>query len=139
MTIHQLPDRCWELQPPTDDDHPHYDTEADALRALAEDREDDERRHADTKPVQFAAPCWVVQCDGECELVLDEEGEGYTFHHDSRADAQTTAAAYDFRHVADSVFCAEDAPEDSALLLSPAEQEHAGQLVLDGISEVGHG
>ena len=134
MTIHQLPGRCWELQPPTDEErYPHFDTEAEALADLKEDRENHEQAYADTKPVQLDAPCWVVQCDGECETVLDEEGEGWTFHHDSRADAETTAAAYDFRHVGDSVFCDEDAPEDSALLLSPAEREAAGQLVLPGV------
>ena len=136
MTIHQLPNRCWELQPPTDDErHSHYDTEAGALQSLKEDRENDEQPYADTKPVQLDAPCWLVQCDGECEMVLDTEDEGYVFHHDSRAGAERTAAGYHFAaDDGDRVFCEEDAPK-SAIPMYPgaAELEAAGQLVLPGV------
>ena len=130
MTIHQLKERCWELQPPTDDErHPHYDTEASALEGLREDRENDEQPYADTKPAHLAAPCWVVQCDGECEVVLDTEDEGYTFHHDTRAEAEQTAAGYRWAFSEDGrVFCEEDAPKDAVPVLSRAEQEAAGQL-----------
>ena len=135
MTIHQLSHRCWELHPPTDDERsPHYGTEAKALEALKEDRENDDQPYAETKPVQLDAPCWAVQCDGECETVLDEEDEGYIFHHDSRADAERTAVGYHFAFGSDGrVFCEEDAPADAVALPSPAELESAGQLVLPGV------
>ena len=135
MSIRELPHRCWELQPPTDDERsPHYDTEAGALAALAEDREDHGEPYLDTRPVQLEAPCWAVQCDGECETVLDEEDEGYIFHHDSRADAAQTAAGYDWAFDADGrVFCEEDAPGDAVVLPSPAALEAAGQLALPGV------
>jgi hypothetical protein len=135
MTIHQLPDRCWELQPPTDDERgTHYDTEAAALRGLKEDRENDEKPYAETKPVQLPAGCWAVQCDGECGTVLDEEDEGYVFHHDSRTKAEQTAAGYDWAFDGDGrVFCEEDAPADAVALPTPAELEAAGQLVLPGV------
>jgi len=135
MTIHQLKERCWELQPPTDDERsPHYDTEAAALESLREDRENDEQPYAETKPVRLASPCWLVQCDGECEMVLDTEDEGYTFHHDSYAGAGRTAAGYHMAFGSDGrVFCEEDAPGDAAALPSPAELEAAGQLVLPGV------
>jgi len=135
MSIYQPPHRCWELQPPADDERStHYDTEAAALEALAEDRENREEPCADTVPVQFAAPCWVVQCDGECETVLDTEDEGYVFHHVSRADAEQTAAGYDWAFDGEGrVFCEEDAPGDAVVLPSPAELEAAGQLVIPGV------
>ncbi len=132
MTIHQLPERCWELQPPTDDERsPHYDTEAAALEALKEDRENDDQPYADTKPVRLDAPCWVVQCDGECETVLDTEDEGYVFHHDSRAEAERTAAGYHMAFGDDGrVFCEDDTPAGAVALPSPAELEAAGQMRL---------
>ena len=137
MTIHQLPHRCWELQPPTDDERsPHYGTEAGALAALKEDRENHDAAYADTKPVQLEAPCWAVQCDGECETVLDEEDEGYIFHHDSRADAERTAAGYHFASDDHGrVFCEEDAPKSAGPMYpSAAELEAAGQLRLPGVA-----
>lgn len=136
MTIHQLKDRCWELRPPADDERcPHFDSEAAALDALKDDRGDDPEAYAATKPVRLDAPCWMVQCDGECETVLDEEGEGYVFHHDSRTEAEETMACYDFRYVGDLVFCEEDAPADGQVPPpSPVQQEAAGQLPLPGVA-----
>jgi hypothetical protein len=135
MTIYQLPQPCWATDPASldgdDERQPHYDTEAGALRDIADAREENPGLKAGAR--QLDAPCWVVQCDGECETVLDTEDEGWTFHHDSRADAGTTAAAYGFRYAGDSVFCREDAPGDAPLLLSPAEREAAGQLPLPGV------
>jgi hypothetical protein len=135
MTVHQLPGRCWELQPPTDDERtPHYGTEAAAMESLREDRENDRQPYADTKPVQLDTPCWVVRCDGECEVALDTEDEGYIYHHDSRGGAERTAAAYHWAFSDDGrVFCEEDAPADAVALPSPAELEAAGQLVLPGV------
>ena len=136
MTIHQLPDRCWELQPPTDDERrPHFDTEAEALDALKEDREGDAGAYPDTKPVQMESPCWVVQCDGQCETVIDEEDECYAFHHESRAEAEETVAAWRWRVAADLVYCGEDAPDDSEPSPPTArELEAAGQLALPGVA-----
>jgi len=78
----------------------------------------------------------VVQCDGECEYVIDEEDEGYTVHHKSRTEAEETVADYEWAYSADGrlVFCGDDAPEDGQEPpLSPAEQEAAGQLVIPGV------
>lgn len=135
MTIHKLSHCCWELQPPTDDErHFHYDTEIEARRALKEDRENDDQPYPETKPVQMESPCWVVQCDGECEVVLDTEDEGYVFHHDSRAEAGQSAAGYRWALDGDGcVFCEEDAPADAIPVPSYAELEAAGQLVLPGV------
>ncbi len=135
MSIHQLSHRCWELRPPTDDERsPHYDSEAAVLEALKEDRENGDQPYAETKPAQLAGPCWVVQCDGECETVLDTEDEGCVFHHDSRADAEQTAAGYHWAFDGDGrVFCEEDAPADAVAAPSPAELEAAGQLILPGV------
>ena len=137
MTIHQLKERCWELQPPTDDERsPHYGTELEARQALKEDRENDEQPYAETRPVQLDAPCWAVQCDGECGTVLDEEDEGYIFHHDSCAEAERTAAGYHFASDDDGrVFCEEDAPKSAVPMYpSAAELEAAGQLRLPGVA-----
>lgn len=138
MTIHQLAKPCWELQPPTDPERmPHYGTEAEALTALAEDRENDERPYAGTKPVLIAAPCWLAQCDGGCEMVLDTEGEGYTVHCASRADAEGLAASYEWAYSADgrSVFCTECAAEGAEPVPpSPADLEAAGQMRLPGVA-----
>ena len=76
-----------------------------------------------------------VQCDGECETVLDEEDEGYIFHHDSRAEAEQTAAGYHWASDGDGrVFCEEDAPAGAVPVPSPAELEAAGQLRLPGVA-----
>lgn len=136
--IRQLKDdRCWELQPPTDEERwPHFDTEAAALEALQDDRENDggDNPYPDAKAVQLAAPCFVVQCDGECENILDVEDEGWIFHHDTRHAAEATAQAHDWRFAGDLVYCDEDAPDDShAVPPTPAELEAAGQLVIPGV------
>jgi hypothetical protein len=135
MTIHQLKERCWELRPPTDDErHPHYETEAAALDALKEDRENDDQPYPETKPVQLGSPCWLVRCDGDCEIVMDTEDEGYIFHHDSRSEAEQSVAVWQWAFGSDgNVFCPEEAPADAVALPSPAELEAAGQLVLPGV------
>jgi hypothetical protein len=130
MSIQQLKDRCWELTDPADDGTPHYPGKAAAEAALKELRE----LNADTTAAirQLESACWIVQCDGGCEYVLDEEDE-YIFHHESIADALETVRASEWRTVGDSVFCPEDAPDGAELPLSPAEQEAAGQLPLPGV------
>jgi len=157
MTIHQLPAPCWVIRPqlPRDDDN-HYDTRADALKAIRRDWDEDRDWTSDDqlrarwreflyrlsrlrldspRPRRHDYRCWVVQCDGDCELVLDTEGEDYVYHHGSAAEARKTVASYEWVYSPDGrmVFCHEDAPEDGEEPpLSPAEQEAAGQLVIPG-------
>lgn len=153
MTIHQLPQPCWAIDPASlDGSDGHYDSRTGTLAGIRQawDYDQDwafpgrigawwrEFRFRLTRlqpgaprPRQLAARCWAVQCDGECEVVLDTEDEGWVFHHRSRADAERTMAAYEWAYVGDLVFCAEDAPEDGQIPPpSPAEQEKAGQLSL---------
>jgi hypothetical protein len=139
--IRQLDHRCWHLDPPPEDERdPHYDNRHDAddaLRDLREERGPDpldlaalESCHAK----QLDAPCWVVQCDGECETTLDAEDEGYVYHHGSLAEAEDTVKAYRWKYAGGRVFCEEDAPVDGQPPpLSPAEQEAAGQLAIPGV------
>lgn len=159
MTIHQLKDRCWELRPPLsgDDREPHYDSRAEALAAVREAWDDDRDWRFDdqlrvrwrelrfrlsrlrpgaSRPRQAPAHCWVVQCDGDCEQVIDEEEEGYTVHHESRQAAGETVRAWKWAYSADGrmVFCEEDAPADGEIPPpSPAELEAAGQMRLPGV------
>lgn len=138
MTIHQLKEPCWELQPPTDDERrPHFTTEAAALEALKEDRENDDQPYASTRPVLLGAPCWLVRCDGDCEQVIDEEDEGYVIHHESRVAAEGTVASWRWAYSADgrSVFCPDDRPADATPApATPAELEAAGQQRLPGVA-----
>jgi hypothetical protein len=163
MSIHQLANPCWTVAPrlPREDGDPCYDTRAEALGEIREAWDEDragalglvatalERpwwrevcwqlsrlRPGAPRPRQMPAGCWVVQCDGECEYVLDDEDEGCTFHHGSAAEARKTVASYEWVYSADGrfVFCEECAPADAALPpLSPDEQEAAGQLVIPGV------
>jgi hypothetical protein len=132
VSIHQLADRCWELTDPADDERtPHYGDEAAAQAALKELRDEEPDTKASIRLLGSA--CWVTRCDGDCEAMLDEEDEGYIFHHESIADALETVRAYEWRTVGDSVFCPADAPDGAELPLSAAEQEAAGQLPLPGV------
>jgi hypothetical protein len=163
MTIHQLADPCWTIVPklPVEDGGPCYGTRAGALAAIREAWDEDRERvrglaatvleegwrrefrwllsrlrPGAPRPRQMPARCWVVQCDGECEMVLDEEDECCVYHHRSAAEAASTVASCEWVYSADGrlVFCEEDAPEDAAPPpLSPAEQEAAGQLVIPGV------
>ncbi len=132
MTIHQLKDPCWVLR------HPNGDTEHYAGRAPAEAevfrlREDDP--DPDVTIIHRTTRCWVVECDGECETVLDTEDEGYVFHHDSRAEAEHTVVGYDWALDDDGrVFCEEDRPSGAKVPPSPAELEAAGQMRLPGVA-----
>lgn len=148
MTIHQLKELCWVLDPSpyADDDYgiPHYGTQdkaAEALAELAQERVGDPEETArleGVKPKREDAPCWVAECDGpRC-------GEGYETYEDSESggchfenaetltewllqDDWTTKAP-------DKVFCSADSPEDAPpRSVSPAEQEAAGQLVIPGV------
>ena len=103
---------------------------------MKEDRGNDGEPYADTKPVQLGCRCWVVQCDGECEQVIDQEGECWIIHHDSRHGAEDTVASWRWMYSADgcSVFCPDDRTEDAVPSLpTPRELEAAGQLRLPGV------
>jgi hypothetical protein len=122
---------CWELADPADDDWTHFTSEEAAEEALKELRDEQADTKASIRLLEHR--CWVAQCDGECEWILDVEDEGYVFHHKSADEALESVAAYGWRRVGDSVFCEEDAPEDSEQPPTPAEQESAGQLRLPGV------
>lgn len=158
MTIHQLKDPCWAITPrlPRCDGDECYDTRAGALTAIREAWDEDRDWTFDDRlrvrwreflfrlsrlcpgaprPRRLDRRCWVVGCDGECEVTLDTEGEGYVFHHESFVKAEATMKAYEWKYAGDLVFCEEDAPADGQLPPpSPAEQEAAGQLVLPGVA-----
>ena len=137
MTIHQLKDRCWELSPPLPgyDREAHYDTRAEARKALREALDEDSGVNPATKPRQLAGRCWVIQCDGECELHIDEEDECYISHCETPALAQEVGAAWHWKTAGDLVFCPADAHADGqAPPPSPAELEAAGQLRLPGVA-----
>ena len=147
MTIHQLKDPCWVLDPSPygDDDYgdPHYGTEIEAAKGLRELREE----RADDYPERLAAamaarvkrdesPCWVAECDADgCnETYNDDEGGAShfpalaTLEEWVRSDGWTTAEP-------DLAYCWNDTPEDApAPLPSPAELEAAGQLRLPGVA-----
>lgn len=131
MTVQQLKDRCWVLNDNGDETHftGRAPTKGDLFR-LHEDDPD-----PDATVTELETPCWVVSCDGECEVTLDTEDEGYVIHHASRAEAEETMASYDWVYVGDLVFCEEDAPADGRVPPpSPAQQEAAGQLRIPGVA-----
>ena len=163
MTIHQLETPCWVIAPrlPREDHDPHYDTRAEALTAIRE-AWDEDREHrlglvsaalekAWWREVRFrlsrlrpGAPgprrhddrCWVVQDDGDCGQVIDEEDEGCIVHCDSRRAAEDLARSWGWAYSADgrSAYCPCCSPEDAGPIPpSPAELEAAGQLRLPGV------
>lgn len=132
MSIYQLEEPCWELTDPADDERtPHFEDRAGADAALTALLAKAKDTKASIRLLEHR--CWVVQCDGEDGYILDEEDEGYVYHHESIADALDSVAAYEWRRIGDSVFCPADAPEGSEPPPSPAEQEQAGQLRLPGV------
>jgi hypothetical protein len=164
MTIHELKAPCWAVSPPLprDDGDPHYDTRDEALAAIREAWDEDRERvrglvatalerawwrefrfrlsrwrPGAPRPRPLPACCWVVQDDGDCGQVIDEEDEGYAVHCASRRAAEDLARSYEWAYSADGrfVYCPCCAPEDSEPVPpSPAEQEAAGQLVLPGVA-----
>lgn len=133
MAIHQLKSPCWELQDPADDLTPHFDNAVSALARLAELKEDDPGTRATVAGLDCR--CWLVQCDGECEQLIDEEDEGYIVHCESLQAAGELAKAWSWAYSADGrlIFCEADWPEDAeSPPPSPAQQEAAGQLRLPG-------
>jgi hypothetical protein len=135
VTIHQLEKPCWILDPNlATEGEPHYPDEASAISALREAKEENPDLTIITRPL--GDRCWVVQCDGDCEQVIDEEDEGYVFHHGSRAEAEETIRQWHFVYGAgDLVYCETDRPEGAEVPPpSPAELEAAGQLRLPGVA-----
>lgn len=136
MTIHQLKDRCWVLdpEPPGEDYHRHHDTRADARTELRRAL-DEGFTGPESKPRLLDARCWVVRCDGDCEQHIDEEDEGFISHCESRTLAEEVMAAYQWAYHGDLVFCETDRPEGAELPPpSPAELEAAGQMRLPGVA-----
>ena len=137
MTIRQLKNPCWVLRPSLDDErNPHYETKAEALGALSEARDDGEPA-IKSDAVQLAERCWVAQCSGECEQVIDEEDECWVIHCDTCKAAEDLARSWNWVYSPDgrSVFCTGCAPENAEPVPpSPAELEAAGQLRLPGVA-----
>lgn len=125
MPISQLPERCWVLRPDPalHDGDAHYGTEAEALR-------DAKEMDAIGTPELLPDRCWIVGCDGACEIQLDTEDEGYLYHHTTRAEAEQTVAQYGWILTRDGeAFCQDDAPDCSTADLAVIEQI-PGQLTL---------
>jgi hypothetical protein len=150
MTIHQLPEPCFVLDPnPWRYSQPHYGTRAEAEAALAKEREetdsDDEselNRLAATRTRQLSAPCWIAECDapegpeGTCGDTLGDEDEGPSCIHFGTVEelfAWMPGEGW-IRVFADNALCWSHSPENPAPPSpSPAEQEAAGHLVIPGI------
>lgn len=142
MTIHQLAFTCWEMtNPGGGEDQRHFDDQVQADIALAEILAGNPESKASVHLLD--APCWVIESDGECGQLLDEEDEGYVFHHATQAAAEETAAAWGWvlkpsPHFAGWLaYCPCGLPEGMGAAApgpSPAEQEAAGQMRLPGVS-----
>jgi hypothetical protein len=133
MSIRQLPTCCYVFTDAAEGEERHYPELEKAAADLIEARKDNPETKATT--AHLDSRCWVVECDGECEQVLDEEGEGVVYHHESFEEAAKTAAGHGFRlGPGPAAWCEEDAPENAEVPPpSPAEQERAGQWRLPGI------
>jgi hypothetical protein len=164
MTIRQLKEPCWVLDPspyPDDDcGEPHYPAEAEAAKGLRELRED----RVDDYPERLAAamaaavkreesPCWVAECDADgCgERYEDPEDggshfpdaktlgewmapDGWTYRGGDADEFWPAPGAWTRLH-AGEVFCPGCSPEGAAPPpLSPADLEAAGQLRLPGVA-----
>lgn len=163
MTIHQLKDRCWLLDPSpyADDDYgiPHYATQDKAAEALAELRQErvgdpeEAARLEGVRPKQEGSPCWVAECDSPgCEETY-EDGEaggnhfpaaktleewmapdGWTYRGGDTDEFWPSPDAWVRLH-AGEVFCSSHGEESAEPApLSPAELEAAGQLRLPGVA-----
>ena len=118
---------------------PHYDTEAEAMRGTGEeDRENDGcSPTADDEARSSLTPrCWVVQCDGECEMVIDTEDEGCDHPPRLARDAEETADGVRLARLEVTGACSARRTRREARYRpppSPAELEAAGQLRLPGV------
>ena len=151
MTIHQLKQPCWVLDPAPDDERdPHYDTHAEAEAALAELREDTDPDDPDDRPLlaksrprRLDVSCWVAECDapdgpdGICGDTLGDEEEGPScIHFESLEELYGWAPGEGWIQVfADNALCSAHNPDNpQPALLSPAELEAAGQMRLPGVA-----
>lgn len=145
MTIHQLKDRCWTLEPnpwgDSDCGIPHHKTWAEASEALAELRKErgpDPRDLADlerVRPEQGESPCWIAECDSPgCEETYSDEDSGG--EHYGSADSLMTWMTADgwTTGVPDKAYCYGDAEGGTPPPPSPAELEAAGQLRFPGVA-----
>jgi len=149
VTIHQLKTPCFLLDPSpySDDDYgiPHYATEPEAAKALADLREErapdpeDLAKLKDTRVKPEDGPCWVAECDASgCEETYNDDEAGASHFETAavleewiRSDGWTTDGpdlAFCWTHSPEG-----SAPEGSAPPPTPAELEAAGQLVLPGV------
>jgi hypothetical protein len=138
MTIHQLKDRCWVLDP-----NPYGGGEAGILHFPNADEAGAElvilqtERRADdrTRVKRDGAVCWVADCDGCGKRFTDDEAGGSHFgtvegdlEDYLRWDGWTRTAP-------DGCRCWACSPEDAALPEpTPAELEAAGQMRLPGVA-----
>src|ERR1700677_743260 len=106
MTIRQLESRCWTAPGLDDERKEHFTGNAAALKAIKEARERGEV--ADSSPLLLESCCWVIECDGECGQLIDEEDEGYIHHCESRAEAEDSMRAWKWGYVGELVFCVSD-------------------------------
>ena len=136
--------RCWiidYLPGEPDDETPHFPDQVDADEEFARLRKENEERYALAVIRQLDAPCWTVQCDGECEYTLDEDEDGL-IHFESAAEAEREVRDCEWRLVPDPLsavtvlaYCPEDAPEGGKIPSpSPEQQEAAGQMRLPGVA-----
>ena len=138
MSIRQLDYRCWELSNPgTEEDREHFPDKSRADAAVARMARDDPESKASAS--LLASPCWVAECD-DCGQVIDEEGEGYTVHRLSRAEAEETAGNWEWTlgvsaAGGERAWCPMCSPEDAkAPPPSAGQQEAAGQMALPGLA-----
>ena len=152
MTIRQLKDPCWVLDPcPWDDDRgiPHYATRGEAETALEGEREEasGEGRLANlaaVSPRELPGLCWVAECDaadgpeGCCGNTLGDEEEGPSCIHFGTVEELLEWMPGEgwVRVGAAGALCGSDAELGGWPILPPrvppAEQEAAGQLVIPG-------
>jgi hypothetical protein len=133
MAIEQLAARCWVIEPADDTEGvPHYDTEQEA-KATA-DHDFDPGEAATIR--QLPTPCWTASCDGDCAATIDEE-ENYTYHYETRAEAESDAAAMGWTLTRDGdLFCVGDVPDLEFDDLAVLEQI-PGQLSIDDLHGTG--
>lgn len=117
MPISQLTERCWALRPETvsNDQDPHFRSKADAERRA-------KLENLTGAPELLPEPCWTIACDGPCDALLDEEGDGYIFHEASRASAEKLATDFGWIITEDGrAICDYDVKENPACLEAVAE------------------
>jgi hypothetical protein len=107
-------EHCWKLAYPDGrpfdgdfyDGEAHFTTRELAMAAIPEGD--------DAEPVQLDHPCVHVDC-AACETRLDEDGENWIVHFDSRAEALTFARDYGWTVRGDSAWCPDEECTAAAL------------------------